>query len=122
MSKARDYREEMSERFLNFAVRIIKLGGFMKKSFEAKHTYGQLFRAGTSSGANYEESRSAQSKKDFINKREISLKELRESKYWLRLINMADLAKPNEILNWLFQENEELLKIVAKSVITTKTT
>ncbi|MEN8248724.1 MAG: four helix bundle protein [Bacteroidota bacterium] len=121
MSKARDYRDEMSERFLTFAVNIVKLGGYMKKSFEAKHTYGQLFRAGTSSGANYEESHSAQSKKDFINKCEVSLKELRESKYWLRLVDKAELARPNDILPWLLQENEELIKIVAKSVITTKT-
>ncbi len=120
MSKARDFREEMSERFLMFAVNIVKLGGKMKKSFEAKHSFNQLFRAGTSSGANYEESISAQSKKDFIHKREISLKELRESLFWLRLIDRAELSKPNDILEWLLQENDELIKIIAKGVSTTK--
>jgi four helix bundle protein len=120
MSKARDFREEMSERFLMFAVNIVKLGGKMKKSFEAKHSFNQLFRAGTSSGANYEESISAQSKKDFIHKREISLKELKESLFWLRLIDRAELSKPNDILEWLLQENDELIKIIAKGVSTTK--
>jgi len=120
MSKARDYREEMSERFLIFAVNIVKLGRYMDKTFEVRHTYGQLFKAGTSSGANYEESHSAQSKRDFIHKREISLKELRESLFWLKLIERAELAKPNDILPWLLQENDELIKIIAKGVSTTK--
>ncbi len=120
MSKARDFREEMSERFLMFAVNIVKLGGKMKKSFESKHSFNQLFRAGTSSGANYEESISAQSKRDFIHKREISLKELRESLFWLRLFDRAELSKPNDLLEWLLQENRELIKIIAKGVSTTK--
>jgi len=120
MSKAKDFREEMSERFLMFAVNIVKLGPYMLRTFEARHTYGQLFKAGTSSGANYEESHSAQSKRDFIHKREISLKELRESLFWFKLIERAELAKPNDILPWLLQENDELIKIIAKGVSTTK--
>jgi four helix bundle protein len=120
MSKPRDFREEMSERFLMFAVNLVKLGGKMKKMFESQHSFKQLFRAGTSSGANYEESISAQSKRDFIHKREISLKELRESLFWLRLIDRAELSKPNDFLAWLLQENRELVKIIAKGVSTTK--
>ncbi len=120
MSKGIDFREEMSERFLTYAVNIVKLGGVMYKRFEARHVYEQLFRAGTGAGANYEESHSAQSKRDFIHKREVSLKELRESLFWLRLTDRAELSKPNDILSWLLQENRELIKILAKGVSTTK--
>ena len=120
MSKAKDIREVMSERFLVFATIIIQLGANINKTFEGKHVYEQLFRSATSSGANYEESHSAQSKRDFIHKRELSLKELRESLYWLKLIERAGLAKKNEKLEMLLKENVELIKILAKAVVTSK--
>ena len=53
-------RKKMSERFLEFAARIINLGKNINKTFEGRHIYGQLFRSGSSAGANYEESHSAQ--------------------------------------------------------------
>jgi four helix bundle protein len=46
----------------------------------------QLIRSGTSVGANVEEAQAAQSRADFIHKIEIALKELRETRYWLRLL------------------------------------
>ena len=114
-------REEMSERFLVFASKIIELGKPLNKTFEGQHIYKQLFRAGSSSGANFEESHSAESKKDFIHKRGIVLKELRESLFWLRLISKSTLVpKDDQILNFLIKENQELINIIAKSLITTK--
>ena len=65
-------KKEMTERFLEFAARIVKIGKMLNKTFEGRHVYCQLFRAGTSSGANYEESHSAQSSRDFIHKREVA--------------------------------------------------
>ena len=100
-------REQISERFLEFASKIIELGKKINKTFEGRHVYGQLFRAGSSSGANYEESHSAQSTRDFIHKREISLKELRESLFWLRLIEKAKLVSPTDaLLIFLLKENK----------------
>jgi four helix bundle protein len=114
-------KEEISQRFLNFAARIVKLGRLLNNNYEGRHIYGQLFRAGTSSGANYEESHSAQSTKDFIHKREVSLKELRESLYWLKLIEISELINStDENLIFLLQENQELIMILAKSVSTIK--
>jgi len=113
-------KEEISERFLEFAARMVKLGKPLNKSFEGRHIYGQMFRSGTSSGANYEESHSAQSTRDFIHKREISLKEL-QSLYWLRLIERTKLvSSTNDELTFLMTENQELIKIIAKSVVSTK--
>ncbi|HPE19389.1 MAG TPA: four helix bundle protein [Tenuifilaceae bacterium] len=114
-------REDISNRFLEFAAKIIELGRFLNKTFEGRHIYGQLFRSGTSSGANYEESHSAQSTKDFIHKREICLKELRESLFWLKLIARSKLVpSDNDILMFLLNENQELINIIAKSLTTTK--
>jgi len=115
------FREQMSERFLDFASGIITLGKKINKTFEGQHVYKQLFRSGTSSGANYAESHSAQSTKDFIHKREISLKELQESLFWLKLVERARLVNQDDsTLIALLKENEELIKIIAKSVATTK--
>lgn len=111
----------MSDRFLAFAAEIIKLSNYLSSSFEGRHIFGQLFRSGSSCGANYSESHAAQSTKDFIHKRELVLKELRESLFWLKLILKANLIEAsNSLMIGLKKENEELIKIIAKSVSTTK--
>ena len=111
----------MSDRFLEFAAEVIKLSNLLKTSFEGKHIFGQLFRSASSCGANYAESHAAQSTKDFIHKRELVLKELRESLFWLQLIVKANLIEgTNALMISLKKENEELIKIISKSVSTTK--
>jgi four helix bundle protein len=80
-----------------------------------------LFRAGSSAGSNYEEARAAESRADFIHKMQVVLKELRESRFWLRLIQRSELLPDNDPeLQSLLQETEELAKITASSVITAK--
>jgi four helix bundle protein len=114
-------RVEMSHRFLVYGARLIELGKKINGTFEGQHIYRQLFRSGTSAGANYEESHSAESTKDFLHKRQISLKELRESLYWLKLIEeVSFVAKKDSTLKFLLKENDELIKILAKSISTTK--
>lgn len=114
-------RDEMSDRFLVFAAKIIELGKQLNKTFEGQHIYKQLFRSGSSSGANFEESHSAESTKDFIHKRGIVLKELRESLFWIKLISKSSLiTEDDSILAFLTQENKELIHIIAKSLVTTK--
>lgn len=104
-----------------FVVEIVKAGKELQKSYEGRYIYQQVFRSGSSAGANYEESHSAQSRKDFIHKRELCLKELRESLYWLKLIERAYLAPSiNDQLLILMKECRELLNIIAKSVVSTK--
>ncbi|NJL79609.1 MAG: four helix bundle protein [Richelia sp. SM2_1_7] len=79
----------------------------------------QLFRSGTSVAANLEESRAGQSIKDFIHKQEIALKEARETRYWLKLLIKSELIEEQKIKP-LLDESEELIKILAKSIITNK--
>ena len=113
-------RKELPERFLDFAANIIKLAVGLSKTNVGRHIGGQLERAATSAGANYEEACSAESRADFIHKLQISLKELRESLYWLRLIEKSNLA-PASSLELPKNEANELAKIVAKSIVTAKT-
>jgi four helix bundle protein len=80
---------------------------------------GQLIRSGTSAAPNYEEARAAESREDFIHKLSVALKELRESRLWLRLIIKANLLRA-ELVEPLLLESEELCKIIGKSIVTAK--
>lgn len=106
-------------RLLDFAVRVIKLVNVLPKTGVGKHIGNQLLRSGTSSGANYEEACGAESRADFVNKLGIALKELKETRYWLRLIHRTEIISPKRV-EQLVQECEELIAIFAKSIITTK--
>jgi four helix bundle protein len=112
--------QPITERTFEFAVRIVKLCQAVEaKSVVSRAIINQLVRSGTSVGANVEESQAGQSRADFVHKLEIALKELRETRYWLRLLVAAQLV-PEAKLQALINESEELLKILAKIVVTTK--
>jgi len=85
----------------------------------AKHIGRQLVRAATGGGANYEEARGAESRADFIHKIGIANKELRETLYWLRLIEQAALVTEGELVV-LIQEANELIAILTASIRTAK--
>ncbi len=80
----------------------------------------QLLRSGTSIGANVEEAVGAQSKSDFIHKLSIAYKESRETSYWLRLLNDAQLIENKLSLSFL-NDIDELKKILASILKTSKT-
>ncbi len=84
------------------------------------HISGQLIPSGTSPAPNYGEAQSAESRKDFIHKMKIALKELRESLVWLLLIQSKPLIEPSEKLAPLIQENNELIAIFMSSIATAK--
>ena len=111
--------EELAERLLDFAVRIIKLCSDLPKNSIGNHVRGQLLKCGTSPGANYEEARGAESTADFVHKLGVVLKELKESRFWLNVIIKASLLKTDKAVP-LRDECEELIAIIAKSVFTAK--
>ena len=112
-------RNSLSERLLNLAAEVIKIVLQLNKSAVGRHIGGQLTRASTSAGANYEEACGAESRADFIHKLQIVLKELRESLFWLRLIRKTNLIS-GTTLEKLTQETKELTNIIAKSIVTAK--
>jgi len=114
-------RNDLSERFLEFAANIIKLVVRLSKTTVGRHIGGQLTRSGTSAGANYEEACGAESRADFIHKLQIVLKEMRESCYWLRLIKKTGIIPgTDKNLPILLQEAKELTHIIGKSIVTAK--
>ncbi len=111
----------MADRFLALAIESIKLANRLSRNFAGRHIAHQLVRSATFAGANYQESRGAESRSDFIHKMQIVLKELKESHYWLELIIGASLiSAQKEPIDNLAKETEELVRIVAKSVVTAK--
>jgi len=88
---------DLENRLLLFSVRIITIVEQLPNTKTGNHISGQLLRSGTSPYPNHGEAQAAESPKDFIHKLRISLKELRETHRWLKLIQKIPLIKnPNE--------------------------
>ena len=79
----------------------------------------QIFRSGTSIGANVSESRNAQSKDDFINKLNIALKEADETAYWLRILKRTEFISQDQFSS-LNEDVQELISILVSIIKTTK--
>ena len=109
----------LSDRLLDLAARVGNVVDALSDTRLGRHIASQLVRSGTSPLPNYEEARGAESRADFIHKLNLALKELRESRAWLRLIIRASLL-PETRLEGLLDEATQLCNIVAKSVVTAK--
>ena len=101
---------DLQSRLFRFALDVIKMLRTLKGGADLKVISNQLIKAATSSGANYEEAQAAVSRTDFGYKISISLKEMRESNYWLRLL--GDLYKQNSEIVRLIKESIELKNIL----------
>lgn len=109
--------DDIQEMLIEFAVAIIKLCGMLPNTQAAKHIAGQLLRCGTSPAPNYGEARGAESRKDFVHKLGIVLKELNESGIWLETIRRRDIL-PLHIVEPLANECTELSKIISAGIRT----
>jgi len=89
MSDGKMNKFDLEERLINFAVMIVRIC----ESIAANHLAGQLIRSGTSPSLNYGEAQSGESRKDFIHKIKIVLKELRETYACLKIIHRSKLQK-----------------------------
>ena len=116
-SASRDNQYDLEERLLEYAVRIIRLVDALPATRTGRHVADQLLRCGTSPLANHGELQGAESRKDFIHKLGVCLKEIRESRRWLRLIHRVPLLSPAKV-NPLIAETEALVKIFAASIRT----
>ena len=107
------------DKSFQFAIRVVKLYKYLcddKKEFILSK---QLLRAGTSIGANINESQDAQSKNDFVAKLSISLKEARESKYWLELLKETNYLTSKEAES-ILNDLEEVIKLLVSIIKTAK--
>ena len=112
-------KRDIKERSFKFAVRIIKFVQKLPRNYVSQKIGGQLLDAATSVGANVEEATGGFSKKDFTYKMGVAFKEAKESNYWLRLIKVSEIAQGDE-LDFLLKESEELKKILASIVKTSR--
>jgi four helix bundle protein len=117
----KDKREyDLEERLINFAVAILELVDMLPNTRTGNHIAGQIVKSGTSPAPNYGEAQGAESRKDFIHKMGISLKELRETFVWLKIIKRRSMIKIKENIDWLHQECEELISIFVTSIKTAR--
>ena len=106
---------DIYDRLLRFGIRIVKFSKIISKNIENRAIADQLLRSATSVGANMQEADAASSRKDFINKVNISKKEIQETNYWLKLIDGAELVNNpgnKSELAQLLKESEEFTKII----------
>ena len=113
--------DDLSERLLDFAARMGNVGRYACPTrgwagISRRNSFGR----GTSAGPNYEEGSAAESRADFIHKLSICLKELRESRFWLRLIIKIKHGPQDENGGHLGMNVEQLMKIIGKSITTAK--
>jgi len=111
--------DEIEERLIEFAVRIIKLSSNLPKTPAGRHIAAQILKSGTSPAPNYGEARSAESRADFVHKLGIVLKELNETSVWLKLILRSGLIRI-ELMADIIDENQQLSKIISASLKTAK--
>lgn len=112
-------KKELQERMTTFAVRIIRMVDSLPSTISGKAVARQIIRSGTSPSANYRAACIAKSDKDFINKLKMVEEELDETAHWLDIIMRSEMVKASRIQP-LYQECNELLSIIVKSIITTK--
>lgn len=105
-----------------FAVNVLKAVRNLDRTLENYILVKQLIRSSTSIGANLQESQGGLTKKEFIHKLNISYREAKESKYWIRLIIDSQLKnKPGEkLFSGLFDDCDELCRIIFSIIKSTK--
>src|ERR1051325_2601002 len=110
---------EFSERLWEFSVRVAKVIDQLPDTRMGRHIAGQLCRCGTSSAPNYDEATVAESRADFVHKLNISWKEMRETRGWLRFISKLGLLSQKRMAP-LIDESEQLSRLLSSSVATAK--
>lgn len=109
----------IGDKSLAFGKRIARCYRYLRDKKKETVMSKQLLRSGTSIGANVREGLYAQSRKDFISKLNIALKEAGETDYWLDVIHEADYFNEQEF-DSLKTDNDELLKLLTSIIKTTK--
>lgn len=109
--------QDLETRLVDFAVTIVGVVEALPDSKAGNHIGSQLVRSGTAPAPNYAEARSAESRKDFIHKMKIALKELRETMVWLKIIEQKNFIEAREVGRAISECNQ----LVAIFVASTKT-
>ena len=117
---ARFKGDDIAERLLDLAAGVVKLLPSLSKQRAAANLVKQLERCGPAGGANYEEARGAESPADFVHKVRIALKEVRETRYWLKRVVRAGLVSCPNTVAPLIDEADPLVAILTASANTAR--
>ena len=109
----------LAEKSIEFAIRIVNCYKYLTKQKHETVMSKQVLRSGTSIGANVHEAIYAQSKADFVNKMNISMKEAGETSYWLTILHRTEYID-TEMYNSIDTDLKEILKILASTIKTSK--
>ena len=112
-------KEELKERYRQFALRIINMVNAMPNNIAGLAIARQIIRSGTSPSANYRAACLAKSDKDFLNKLKMVEEEIDETSHWLSLIIDSEMLPKSRVQD-LYEESVELRRITAKAILTTK--
>jgi four helix bundle protein len=116
---ATDLSQDIRDRTFRFGCDVAKLALTLAPQPGVRCIVDQLLKAGTSVGANLEEAKGASSKREFLRFVQISLRESRESIYWLRICAALRLG-PEEELRRLRGEGDQISRILGAIVVNTK--
>ena len=110
---------DLEDRLVDYASLVVELTEALPSTRAGNHFAGQLLRSGTAAAPNYGEAQAAESRRDFVHKLGICLKELRESRIWLRIVQRRTLLKAS-VVEPVLRETEELIRIFKTSIATAK--
>src|SRR5688572_6117308 len=111
MNDRNSQSDQLEERLIEFAARVVGLSVELPKTAAGPHIAQQILRSGTAPAPNYAEARGAESRADFIHKLGIVQKELNETGVWLRLL-LKIVAEKKENFVAILTENRELGSII----------
>tara|TARA_R110002050_G_scaffold300722_2_gene471880 strand:- start:17761 stop:18132 length:372 start_codon:yes stop_codon:yes gene_type:complete len=111
---------DLEDRFIDYAIRVSNMVDQIDNSKLGSHIAGQMIRSSSSPALNYGEAQSAESRKDFVHKLKIILKELKETRVSLKIIKRKPLIPNVEKLQPIMDETEELIRIIFSSIKTTR--
>ncbi len=111
--------DDIQERLIQFAARVIKVCDTLPRTTAGRHIAGQLVRSGMAPAAHHAEARSAESPKDFIHKLKIAVKELNESEVWMRIVVASNMHSRNMLAD-IIDECQQLQRILNASIKTVR--
>jgi four helix bundle protein len=109
---------DLEDRLLEFSANIVQLTESLSNTRAGNHIAGQLLRCGTSALSNHGEVEASESRRDFVHKLRICLKELREKKRWLRRVGRMNKRGTAANFTVCLNEVDELIRIFVESIRT----
>lgn len=117
MNESKKQKFDLGDRLIEFSVLIISAVEALPDNRVGNHIAGQLLRSGTAAAPNHGEAQSAESRKDFVHKMKIGLKELREAQVWLKVVKRI---VSHELVDKALTECDELIAIFVSSIATAR--